>query len=124
MKKQFVINAFLAQTGTTGLSLLGRAARGGMTFPHAMYVENMYVNAYRGATTVSFKMLAYKNGTTTIGNFNATTAAAGATTAGFKNITGTVNSASISSTGRLWFKIIKQHGSVSKISVTLHLRKA
>jgi hypothetical protein len=124
MKQSFVMNVGFVQNGTSGLSILGRAARGGLTFPHAMYVENMYCHHYRGATTVSFKMLAYKNATTTIGNFLATTAAAGATTAGFKSITGTVSSPSLTASHRVWFKITKQHGSVNKIRVTLHLRKA
>jgi hypothetical protein len=127
MKRQFVnVIRVSAGVGSTGYHV-GNLNRGGITFPEARYIEAAYmVASYSVATTAEgFKMVMYKNKTTTIGNFLLSCAAPlNCTTVGFNRITGTISAPTISTSNRLWFNITKHTGQISKISVVLHTRKA
>jgi hypothetical protein len=126
MKRQFVnVIRVSAGVGSTG-NWVGNLNRGGITFPEARYVEAMYmVHSNSVATTAEgFKMLVYKNKTTTIGKFLASTAGINCSTVGFKSLTGTISAPTISTLNRIWFQITKHTAQISKISVVLHTRQA
>lgn len=126
MKRQFInVIRVSAGVGSTG-NWVGNLNRGGITFPEARYIEAAYMIYSNSVATTAegFKMVMYKNKTTTIGNFLKSTAGFNATTAGFNRITGTISAPSISTSNRIWFQITKHTAQISKISVVLHTRQA
>jgi hypothetical protein len=126
MKRYHEIQVFVSTDGTTG-SYVGRSARGGITFPRAYTIIAANANFYCTATTTNtkFKMMLYKNKTTTIGSFINGSAVRQCTTTGFKSkAISALTAPSISTSNRVWFDITNHADGLKKISVTFQLIEA